>query len=165
MDATQVLANLNNTWTGLLDKYYDHIAEEYLQWMSVEFNIPLETLKEKAAPIKDQVLASAAHKIENPESSIKKKKQTVAHMKQEAKNTEKQNVIDSDPSNKYSYMGRKELVELCKARRIPVKRKNQDMMDASKAGDPSGSRPPLDQHEPEPEHGHVAADELQKEDI
>ena len=135
MDASQVLTALNSTWTSLLDNYYDHIADEYLSWMSSEYNIPIDVLKEKSLPVKEKVISDASLKFNNKESSIKKKKQSVSSIKMEAKKAEVQKSIEQDPSNIYLHMTRKELVDTCREKGLPIKRKNQDMVDALKSSD------------------------------
>ena len=132
MDASQVISALNTTWTSLLDNYYDHIADEYLAWMSKEYNIPIDVLQEKSLPVKEKILADAASKFNNKETNIKKKKQSMSSLKLEAKKAEVQKSIEQDPSNRYLHMTRKVLVEVSREKGLPVKRKNQDMIDALK---------------------------------
>ena len=135
MDAAQVLAALNNTWSTSLEEYYDNIEDEYLKYMSKEFNIPLDKLKEKAIPVREKILEKAKSKSDSQSSGIKKKKQSVASIKMEAKRAAVQKSIEEDPSNKYLHMSRKELIEASRNLRLPVKRKNQDMIDALKKAD------------------------------
>ena len=117
-NAQEVLAQLNNTWSSMLDKFYDSVADEYLSWMAKEYNVELKTLKEKALPLKAKLLAKATDSMHVVKTT---KKPTV-----------KPKVNDS---SKYGTLSRKELVELCKERSIPVKRKNQDMIDLLKKSD------------------------------
>jgi hypothetical protein len=117
-NAQEVLSQLTNTWSSMLDKFYDSVADEYLLWMSKEYKIDLKTLKEKAAPLKTKLLSKATESV----SSVKTTKKAVTKTK----------VLDA---SKYGNMSRKELVEHCKERSLPVKRKNQDMIDLLKTYD------------------------------
>ena len=114
-NAQEVILQLTNTWTSMLDKFYDSVADEYLSWMAKEYNIELKSLKEKAAPLKTKLLSKATDAV----SAVKTTK------KQETKHK----MVDN---SRYGSMTRKELVELCKSRTLPVKRKNQDMIDSLK---------------------------------
>ena len=137
-NAQEVLTQLNNTWTSMLDKFYDSVADEYLQWMAKEYKMDLKTLREKAAPLKEKLLSKAA--------------ESVAAVKTTKKPEIKTKVTDE---SKYGSMPRKTLVELCKTRSLPVKRKNQDMIEQLKKYDEDNSKqedtePELEEHEPEP---------------
>ena len=44
-NAQEVIFQLTNTWTSMLDKFYDSVADEYLSWMAKEYNIELKVLK------------------------------------------------------------------------------------------------------------------------
>lgn len=116
-NAQEVISQLTNTWTSMLDKFYDSVAEEYLLWMSKEYKIDIKILREKAAPLKEKLLNKATHSI----SSVKTTKKPI-------------NVKIQDPS-KYGAMDRKQLIGFCKERQLPIKRKNQDMIDALKKFD------------------------------
>jgi hypothetical protein len=102
----------------MLDKFYDSVADEYLVWMAKEYNVDLKQLKEKAQPLKAKLLSKATDAV----SAVKTTKKAVPKSK-----------VEDD--SKYGSITRKELIELCKSRSIPVKRKNQDMADLLKAYD------------------------------
>lgn len=129
MDASQVIAQLNSTWSSLIDKYYDHIADEYLSWMSNEYNIPLDELKEKAQPVKDKIMNIATFQNTQETSGIKKK----------AKKPVKSSTDNLPSSNIYTNMSRNELASLCRENGLPVRRKNLDMINSlmEKLGDSS----------------------------
>ena len=118
MDATEVLQQLNATWSSMLDKFYDSVEDEMISWISKEHNIPITTLRAKAAPLKEKLLSKATEAVNSVKSTKK------AEMKPKTKD-----------GSKYGKMIRKELVELSKERNLPVKRKNQDMIDALKKYD------------------------------
>ena len=128
MDASQVMSGLNTAWSGLLDQYYDHIAEEYIKWMSQEYHIPIEELQERAKPVKEQVISQAtANVIAGGDSHIKKKPKTMAAIKADASKAKLE--ASTNGGSVYAKMARKELVETCRSRKLPVKRKNLDMVD------------------------------------
>lgn len=114
-NAEEVLTQLTNTWSSMLDKFYDSVSDEYIKWMAKEYEMDLKTLREKAAPLKAKLLSKAT--------------EAVSVVKTTKKQTGKTKVVDS---SKYGTMSRKELVELCKTHSLPVKRKNQDMIDQLK---------------------------------
>ena len=121
MDATQVMKAMNEQWMCMMDNYYDHVCGNYLEFLSKEYNLDLDELKEKVAPLKEKILATATATGESPG--------TCNTTKTKAQKT----TASGGPSGvggKYSGMPRKQLVELCKANSLPVKRKNQDMVDA-----------------------------------
>ena len=118
MDATEVLQQLNATWSTMLDKFYDSVEEEMILWISKEHKIPIATLRAKAAPLKEKLLSKATEAVNSVKSTKK------AEIKSKM----------SD-SSKYGKMLRKELIELSKERNLQVKRKNQDMIDALKKYD------------------------------
>ena len=76
-NAQEVLSQLTNTWSSMLDKFYDSVADEYLLWMSKEYKIDLKTLKEKAAPLKTKLLSKATESV----SSVKTTKKAVTKTK------------------------------------------------------------------------------------
>lgn len=117
-NAQEVLAQLTNTWSSMLDKFYDSVADEYLQWMAKEYKMDIKSLREKAGPLKAKLLAKATESV----NAVKTTKKPVTKAK----------IADE---SKYGTMPRKELVELCKSRNLPVKRKNQDMIDQLKKYD------------------------------
>ena len=117
-NAQEVLAQLTNTWSSMLDKFYDSVADEYLQWMAKEYKMDIKSLREKAGPLKAKLLAKATESV----TAVKTTKKPVTKAK----------IADE---SKYGSMPRKELVELCKSRNLPVKRKNQDMIDQLKKYD------------------------------
>ena len=125
MDGAQVLAALNNTWSSMLDKYYDHIVDEYIVHLSKEIGQPVDELKKKAQELKSTILAGATN-ISETSSNIKKSKPSISSMKAQAKAA----IQASQPKTAYSNKTRKELIELCKSHNLPVKRKNQDMIDS-----------------------------------
>ena len=117
-NAQEVLAQLTNTWSNMLDKFYDSVADEYLQWMAKEYKMNIKELREKAAPLKQKLLAKATEAV----SAVK--------------TTKKKTVVNKEFDNsKYGSMSRKELIELSKERSLAVKRKNQDMIDQLKKYD------------------------------
>jgi len=118
MDASEVLQQLSVTWTSMLDKFYDSIEDEMITWISKEHKIPIATLRAKAAPLKEKLLSKATESVNN----IKTTKKADLRSK----------ISDS---SKYGKMLRKELIELSKERNLPVKRKNQDMINALKKYD------------------------------
>ena len=129
MDASQVMASMNNTWTDLIDKYYDHIADEYIQWMAKEYNLSIDELKKKAEPVKERILAGAQDAITASAScGIKKKPPSMSSIKAAASkaNTE----ASENGSSIYAKMSRKELIDKSKEHSLPVKRKNLDMINA-----------------------------------
>ena len=135
-NAQEVLSQLTNTWSSMLDKFYDSVADEYLAWMAKEYNIDLKTLKEKALPLKEKLLSKATDAV----SAVKTTKKAVVV-----------SAKDTDDS-KYGKMSRKELIELCKSKSLPVKRKNQDMIDLLKKQEETNSEMESDSdHEPEVE--------------
>ena len=76
-NAQEVLAQLNNTWTSMLDKFYDSVADEYIQWMAKEYKMDLKALREKAAPLKDKLLSKATESITAVKTT--KKPETYLH--------------------------------------------------------------------------------------
>ena len=119
MDATQVMKAMNEQWACMMDSYYDHVCGSYLEFLSKEYNLDLEELKAKVEPLKEKILATAASESAGVGNIIKTKAQKTAGPGAQA-----------GSGSKYSGMPRKQLVELCKANSLPVKRKNQDMVDA-----------------------------------
>lgn len=117
-NAQEVLLQLNNTWSAMLDKFYDSVSDEYLKWMANEYNMDLKALREKAEPLKTKLLSKATEAV----SAVKTTKKQIVKSK----------VIDD---SKYGTMSRKELIDLCKSRSLAVKRKNQDMIDQLKKYD------------------------------
>ena len=111
MDSKSVLQELNNTWEKMLDKFYDGVVDEFITWMAKEHNMDIKVLREKAAPLKERLIANASNNI----NSIKTTK----------KNVNKPKHVDNSI---YSSKTRKELIELCQQRHLPVKRKNLDMI-------------------------------------
>jgi hypothetical protein len=144
-NAQEVLSQLTNTWSSMLDKFYDSVADEYLLWMSKEYKIDLKTLKEKAAPLKTKLLSKATESV----SSVKTTKKPVAKTK----------VLDT---SKYGNMSRKELIEHCKNRSLPVKRKNQDMIDLLKTYDDEHKE--TEMSEESETHGKMSEKEALEED-
>ena len=114
-NAHDVLQQLTNTWSSMLDKFYDSVADEYIKWMAKEYNMDIKELREKAIPLKAKLLSKATD--------------AVSVVKTTKKQNLQQKVVDT---SKYGSMSRKELIELCKLNNIPVKRKNQDMIDKLK---------------------------------
>ena len=126
MDAAQVIATMNTTWATLIDKYYDHIADEYIAWMSREYNVPVDELRAKAEPVKAKILASAEQNVNA--MTVKKKPKSLSSIRAAAS---KANTEASENGNSvYAKMSRKELIDTCKSRSLPVKRKNLDMINA-----------------------------------
>lgn len=126
MNATQVLNAMHDHWTTLMAQYYDSISSSYIEHLAKEYNLDVDELKEKIAPLKDTILKTAsASALAVPQPLVSKsttKKQT------------KPAVVNS--GSVYAAMSRKELIDLCKSNNMPVKRKNQDMIDALEAADP-----------------------------
>ena len=118
MDALAVTKALNETWSNVIEDYYDTIATNYIEFLSKEYEIPINELKEKIAPLKNKLINNASMFSESTEKSRTKK--------EERKTT----IKIPGTINKYSSKSRKELVEMCKSRKLPVKRKNQDMIDS-----------------------------------
>lgn len=154
MDATQVLSQMNATWSSMLDKYYDHVAEEHLKDISEKFNIPLEDLQAKTNGLKEQIMEKLITKIDpinNEKTKVPKAKSS------KAKKDEDKNELEK--------MGRKELQEMCKNRGIPTKRKNLDMINSIKEYDEKHKKEPEveKKSEPEPEEQKEPEPEVEKE--
>ena len=137
-NAQEVLAQLTNTWSSMLDKFYDSVSDEYIKWMAKEYEMDLKTLREKAAPLKAKLLSKAT--------------EAVSAVKTTRKQAGKAKIVDS---SKYGTMSRKEIVELCKTHGLPVKRKNQDMIDQLKKIDENEAAKSLDVHQTSDESSDV----------
>ena len=135
MDAAQVISNMNSTWLRLMDKYYDHIAEEYIKWMATEYNMPIDELTERAKPVKAQILATVSSQAIQPDppaqpSEIKKVPKKPVKKPSSAEST-----------SQYASMSRKDLAELCKQRKLTVRRKNLDMIQSLDEQDAQNAPP------------------------
>ena len=131
-NAQEVLAQLTTTWSSMLDKFYDSVSDEYIKWMAKEYNMEIKALREKAAPLKAKLLSKAAEAVNA------------------VKTTKKQNVkVKVVDTSKYGTLSRKELMELCKNRSLPIKRKNQDMIDQLKTYDENNEEKPKENSENE----------------
>lgn len=125
MDASQVVKAMNDMWGDMMDKYYDHVSKTYVEFLAKEYSMDAGELLEKIAPLKAKILAKA---------------KAVATGGQQ---TAPRNApVPAATGGKYSSMPRKQLVELCKANSLPVKRKNQDMIDALEALEAPKENPP-----------------------
>ena len=126
MDASQIVNNMNTRWNELLSNYYDHVATTFLKQVSEEYELNYEVLLAKSVEVKDEILNSAAQKVQSSESSkVKKKKPSMSALK----NAKKAEIDAKREKNTYSDFSRTQLIEKCRERKLPVKRKNQDMVD------------------------------------
>lgn len=127
MDASQVIASMNQRWTELLNDYYDHVAEEYMKHISNEYDIDLNELLEKASKLKHDIMKKATEVInDNRQTELKKKQPSKAAIKAAEKAAKK----ETEEKNTYSDYTRSQLIDKCREYKLPVKRKNQDMIDA-----------------------------------
>ena len=126
MDATQIVNNMNDRWKELLSNYYDHVATTFLKQISEEYELNYEDLLQKSAEVKEEILNSATQNVQSTEEkNVKKKKPSVSALK----NARKAEIDANREKNIYSDFNRTQLIEKCKERKLPVKRKNQDMVD------------------------------------
>jgi hypothetical protein len=136
MNASQVLNAMNERWSELLDKYYDHVADEYIKHISKEYDMDYEELLSKAKELKSEIMKNAKEIMECPKASeIKKKQPSKTAIKAAEKAAKKENEF----KNAYSDLTRSQIIEKCKECSLPVKRKNQDMIDALLKYDESSS--------------------------
>ena len=126
MDASQIVSNMNTRWNELLSNYYDHVATTFLKQVSEEYELNYEELLKKSADIKEEILHSATQKVNTVDAvGIKKKKPSMSALK----NARKAEVDAQREKNIYSDFSRTQLIEKSRERKLPVKRKNQDMID------------------------------------
>ena len=127
MDASQIISNMNERWTEMLGLYYDHVSESFLKHMAEEFDLNLDELIEKSKEVKEEIVNMATTSMSNlQDAGIKKKKPSMAAMKA-AKKAHDDSLREK---NKYSDSTRDELISQCKEYKLPVRRKNQDMIEA-----------------------------------
>lgn len=127
MDASQIITNMNERWNEMLSQYYDHVAESFLKHMAEEYELNYEELLEKSKDLKEEIVNMATDKLNNNrDSGVKKKKPSMAAMKA-AKKAQEDSLREK---NKFSDSSRDELISKCKEYKLPVRRKNQDMIDA-----------------------------------
>lgn len=124
MDASQVVKAMNDVWGDMMDKYYDHVSRTYVEFLAREYGMDAGELLEKIAPLKAKILARA-------------KAAAAGGQPPAARGA----TVPAAAGGKYSGMPRKQLVELCRANGLPVKRKNQDMIDALEALEASKEKP------------------------
>ena len=125
MDASQVLAQMNEKWNELISNYYDHICENYLKHIAQEYDMEYEELLLKSKELKDEILQTSTNNINKSKCDIKKKMPSKASIKA----AEKAAAKEAMEKTKYSDYCRSDLIAKCKEYSIPVKRKNQDMID------------------------------------
>ena len=127
MDASQIINNMNDRWNELLSNYYDHVATNFLKQVSDEYDLKYEDLLTKSVEVKNEILNSAIQNTQLSDSSkIKKKKPSMSAMK----NAKKAEIDAKRERNTYTDFTRTQLIEKCRERKLPVKRKNQDMVDS-----------------------------------
>lgn len=127
MDASQIIANMNVRWSEMLNQYYDHVAESFLKHMAEEYELDYQELLKKSIEVKEEIINMATDKLNNNrDTGIKKKKPSMAAMKA-AKKVHEDSLREK---NKFSDSSRDELISKCKEYKLPVRRKNQDMIDA-----------------------------------
>jgi hypothetical protein len=116
---------MNNRWNELLSNYYDHVAATFLKQISQEYELNYEELLEKSIHVKSEILNSATQNVTLEPNNVKKKKPSMSALK----NARKAEIDSKREKNIYSNFTRTELINKCKERKLPVKRKNQDMVD------------------------------------
>jgi len=118
---------MNNHWKGLLYQYYDTISDEYLKWMSKEYEIPIEELKSKEAAVKEKIMNDIDRFLQTGNNiDLKHKPRSMSSLKAEA--SREQTASSEYSDSKYAKMSRAELISLSKQRKLPIKRKNLDMI-------------------------------------
>ena len=126
MDATQIVTNMNDRWNELLSNYYDHVASTFLKQISEEYELNYDDLLKKSTEVKEEIINSATQKVQTADvNNVKKKKPSMSALK----NARKADIDAKREKNIYSDFTRTELIEKCREQKLPVKRKNQDMVD------------------------------------
>lgn len=126
MDATQIVTNMNDRWNELLSNYYDHVATTFLKQISEEYELNYDDLLQKSTEVKEEIINSATQKVQTADvNNVKKKKPSMSALK----NARKADIDAKREKNIYSDFTRTQLIEKCRERKLPVKRKNQDMVD------------------------------------
>ena len=126
MDATQIVTNMNDRWNELLSNYYDHVATTFLKQISEEYELNYDDLLQKSTEVKEEIINSATQKVQTADvNNVKKKKPSMSALK----NARKADIDAKREMNIYSDFTRTQLIEKCRERKLPVKRKNQDMVD------------------------------------
>ena len=121
MDVQQIITQLTNHWTTLMDQYYDNVSNEYLQTISEKYNIPINDLKNETSGLKDIIMKKITNCMDPPNQETEQKN--------EPEKKEKKTKSKKDTSL-LENMSRKQLQEICKEKGIPTKRKNADMIEA-----------------------------------
>ena len=126
MDATQIVTNMNDRWNELLSNYYDHVASTFLKQISEEYELNYDELLQKSTEVKEEIINSATQKVQTTDvNNVKKKKPSMSALK----SARKADIDSKREKNIYSDFTRTQLIEKCRERKLPVKRKNQDMVD------------------------------------
>jgi len=117
---------MNDRWNELLSNYYDHVASTFLKQISEEYELNYDDLLKKSTEVKEEIINSATQKVQTADvNNVKKKKPSMSALK----NARKADIDAKREKNIYSDFTRTELIEKCREQKLPVKRKNQDMVD------------------------------------
>jgi len=125
MDATQIITNMNDRWAEMLSGYYDHVSTTFLKHIAEEYDLDYDELVQKSISAKDEIVEMATNNASVNNTSVKKKKPSMSALK----NARKAEIDAQREKNAYSDHNRSMLIEACRERRLPIKRKNQDMVD------------------------------------
>uniref|UniRef100_A0A6C0F7C9 Uncharacterized protein n=1 Tax=viral metagenome TaxID=1070528 RepID=A0A6C0F7C9_9ZZZZ len=127
MDALQVKNAMNTYYLKLLDKFYDYIAINYIEFITKEYNLDIDEVRKKCEPLKAEILSKAK---ENCEQNTEYKKMT-------PKTKPSTSYVDE---SKYGKLSRAELCQMCKDNNLRMRRSNKDMIESLK--EKFGEEPP-----------------------
>ena len=127
MNASQVISELNNTWTSLLSQYYDKVANEHLKCIAETYNLPISDLQNKSQHLKSEILSQLTKCVDTAQTKTN------------------ENINQKPHEKDYNKMSRKELQEECKKRGIATKRKNADMVTSISEFDLNAEEPKVEE--------------------
>ena len=133
MDALAVMNTMAETWVELLEQYYDNISDAHVNHIGDKFSLDKAELSASVSELKTTILNGAKEKFLAANSIAPETKQS------KPKTIKKPASTENIDNGKYNTMNRGDIAELCKARGLPVRRKNQDMIDSLKKYDEENS--------------------------